>query len=129
MLEVGLTHEKKVAVTYENTAKALHSGALCVFSTPALVIAIEGCCVESTEPLMEEGCTTVGTRLDISHDAATPVGEEITVRSRLAAIDGRKLTFEVEAFSRLVRIGGGTHERFIVNADRFLQKTGEKYKK
>ena len=127
MLKPGIENELKLFVTRENTATALHSGALPVFSTPSMIAAMEGCCAESVIPFTEEGFTTVGIRLDISHEAATPVGEEITVRSRLTAVDGKKLTFYVEAFSRLERIGSGTHERFVVNIERFLSKTQEKY--
>ncbi|MBQ3824081.1 MAG: thioesterase family protein [Clostridia bacterium] len=129
MLNAGITNEKKLFVTDENTAINLHSGALPVFSTPSMIAAMEGCCAESVEPFMESGATTVGIKLDVSHEAATPVGEEITVRSRLADIDGKKLIFEVEAFSRIERIGRGVHERFIVNAERFLSKTNAKYGK
>lgn len=127
MLELGLQNEIKLYVTEENTASRLHSGALPVYATPAMIANMEACCAECVEPHMEKGCTTVGIRLDVSHDAATPIGEEITVRCKLVNIDRRKLTFEVTAFSRLEQIGHGTHERFIITADAFLSRLSEKY--
>ena len=119
----GITHEKSVAVMMENTALAMGSGTLRVFATPAMIALCEGCCAESVEDLLDEGMTSVGVKVDIEHLAASPLGASILCKSRLVAIDGRKLDFEVEIYDNVDLIGKGRHTRFIVDAERFVTKT------
>ena len=122
----GLTGEKSVAVTMENTAVAMGSGTLRVFATPAMIALIEGCCAESVEELLDEGITSVGTQVNIDHLSASPLGAGIVCKSRLTAFDGRRLDFEVEVYDNAGLIGKGTHTRFTVKADSFLKKTNSK---
>ena len=125
----GLTGEKSVAVTMENTAVAMGSGTLRVFATPAMIALIEGCCAESVEELLGEGITSVGTNVNIDHLAASPLGAGIVCKSNLTAFDGRKLDFAVEVFDNAGLIGKGTHTRFTVKADSFLKKANAKLDK
>lgn len=119
----GLMNEKSVAVTIDNTALAMGSGTLRVFATPAMIALCEGCCAESVEDLLDEGMTSVGTKVNIEHLAASPLGASILCKSKLVSVDGRRLDFEVEVFDNAGLIGKGTHTRFVVNADKFVNKT------
>lgn len=122
-LSPGITGEKTVAVTIENTAIAMGSGTLRVFATPAMIALCEGCCAESVEALLDSGMTSVGTKVDIEHLAASPMGASILCKSKLVAVDNRRLDFEVEVYDNVGLIGKGKHTRFTVDADRFVQKT------
>jgi len=95
MLEAGIRGEQSVAVTSENTAKTMGSGTLDVFATPALVALAEKTCWMSVAAALDEGCGTVGTRLELEHSAPTPVGMTVTCESELTAVEGRKLVFKV----------------------------------
>ena len=128
MLEAGIRGEQSVAVTAENTAKTMGSGTLDVFATPALVALAEKTCWMSVAAALDEGCGTVGTRLDVSHDSATPVGMQVWAEAEVTAVDGRKLTFAVTAYDEAGPIGKGTHERFIIQNDKFLAKAQGKKK-
>ena len=127
-LTVGITGEKSVAVTIENTALAMGSGTLRVLATPAMIALIEGCCAESVEDLLDEGMTTVGTNVNAAHIAASPLGVSILCKSRLVAVDGRRLDFEAEVYDSKEIIGRAKHTRFIVDAEKFLNKTYAKVK-
>lgn len=111
-------------VTPENTARALGSGSLEVFATPAMIALMENAALKGAdEELNDESMTTVGTRMDVSHLKASKVGETITATAELISREGRKLTFNVEARdSKGVLIGNGTHDRFIVDPVIFLGK-------
>ncbi len=126
MLEVGIKGKHSVMATPERSAKAAGSGDLEVFSTPALVALMEQTALLSVEPYLEEGQGTVGTKLDISHDAATPLGMCVSCESELIEIDRRRLVFQVEAYDEKGRIGGGRHERFIIDEKKFMEKAGQK---
>ncbi len=128
-ITIGLTNEKSVAVTMENTAIAMGSGTLRVLATPSMIALCEACCAESVEGLLGEGITSVGTKVDVEHLAASPIGASVLCKSKLTAFDGRKLDFEVEVYDNAGLIGKGTHTRFTVDAQRFLDKTYAKLKK
>lgn len=125
----GITGEKSVAVSIENTAIAMGSGTLRVFATPSMIALIEGCCAESVEDRLGEGITSVGTKVDVEHLAASPIGASILCKSKLVACDGRRLDFEVEVFDNNGLIGKGKHTRFTVDADKFVSKTYAKLTK
>ncbi len=125
-LEAGIKGEQSVLVTEANTAKTMGSGTLDVFATPALVALAEKTCWQSVAPALEEGSGTVGTRLDLEHTAPTPLGMTVTCHSELVAVEGRKLTFKVTLQDEKGPVGGGTHERFIINEARFAAKAESK---
>ncbi len=127
-ITTGITGEKSVAVKIENTALAMGSGTLRVFATPAMIALIEGCCAESVEDMLPHGITTVGTKVEVEHLAASPIGASILCKSRLTAYDGRRLDFEVEVFDNAGLIGKGTHTRFTVDSQRFIDKAYSKVK-
>ncbi len=126
MLEIGIRGEAEVMVTEENTAGNLGSGDLRVFATPAMIALIEKAAYTSVLPELEEGQGTVGTLVNVRHLAATPVGMKVTAKSELIGIDGRTLTFHVEAYDEAGMIGEGMHERVIIWNGKFQAKADSK---
>ena len=126
MLNTGIKSSASEIVTNEKTAVAVGSGGLSVYATPAMISLMEKSAYESVQSLLEEGSGTVGTLMNIQHISATPVGMKVTAESELIAIAGRKLTFKVTAFDEVGKIGEGTHERFIINNEKFQAKTNSK---
>ena len=125
-LETGIRGKQSVAVTPENTAKTMGSGTLNVFATPALVALAEKTCWMSVADALDEGCGSVGTRLELEHTAPTPVGMTVTCESELTAVEGRKLVFKVSLYDEKGPVGGGVHERFVVNDAKFAAKAERK---
>ena len=119
MLETGIKGTRTVTVNEDNTAKAMGSGTLDVFATPALIALMEETCWRSVANELEEGCGTVGTLLEIKHTAPTPVGMKVTCESTLTEVDGRRLVFEVIARDAKGVVGEGKHERFVVQNGKF----------
>ena len=126
MLEVGLKYTKTETVNDTNTAAKVGSGLLPVYATPAMIALLEGACAEAVAPLLEAGMTTVGTKLDVEHVAATPVGMDVTCECELVEIDRRRLVFKVEICDKAGLIGKGVHERFIVDSEKFMSKVTAK---
>ena len=125
-LTPGIKGSASCVVGPEDTAKALGSGAVDVFSTPKLVALMEKAALLSVRDYLDEGMDTVGTRLDISHSAATPVGMTVRAESELIEVDRRRLVFSVKAWDETELVGEGTHERFIIDRDKFLAKCSSK---
>ena len=125
-MEAGIKGYSELEVVFENTAKALGSGLVEVFATPAMIALMENTAAESIMPYLEEGLGSVGTKLNVTHDAATPIGMTVRCESTLVEVDGRRLVFTVEAFDDAGKIGAGTHERFIIQTDKFLAKVNAK---
>ena len=123
---VGLKGRAETVVSDANTAQAACSGALPVFGTPFMCALMEEAAWKSIAPHLEEGQSTVGTRLDISHDSATPVGMKVWAESEVTEADGKRLVLKVAAYDERGLIGQGTHERFIITNDRFLAKAAQK---
>ena len=129
MLEAGIKGEQSVEVVYENTATAVGSGVLEVFGTPCMLALMEKTASESVAPYLEEGCGSVGTQVNISHVAATPIGMTVRCETELTEVDGRRLVFKVAAYDEAGLIGEGTHQRAIVAKERFEQKAQSKLSK
>ena len=123
---VGMKGRAETVVTPENTAAAVGSGLVPVFATPYMVALMENAAVNAVQAALEDGQGTVGTRLNVSHDAATPIGMKVWAEAEVTAVEGKKLTLSVQAFDETGPIGGGEHERFIITVDRFLAKTEAK---
>ncbi len=110
------------------TASAWGSGLLPVLSTPRLVALMEQAACEALSGVLSEGDTTVGTHIDIRHTAATPLRMRAWAEAELTGVDGRALTFHIQAFDEAGSIGTAEHQRFIVDAARFMQKVEAKGK-
>ena len=125
-VSVGLKGRAEALVTQANTAEAACSGALPVFGTPFLCALMEEAAWKSIAPHLEPGQSTVGTRLDISHDSATPVGMKVWAESEVTQVDGRRIELKVAAYDEKGPIGQGTHQRFIVQDEKFLARAAAK---
>ena len=122
-IEVGMKGEVTTLAEREDTALEVGSGSLLVYATPCMVALMEGAACEAIADALDENETTVGTELNIRHTAAPPVGLEVRAEATVTAVDGKAITFEVRAFDEAGEIGSGTHKRFVVNSQRFLDKT------
>ena len=125
-MEKGIKYSLEREVTVDMTARVMGSGTLDVLATPAMIALIEETAWRSVASHLEEGCATVGTRLDISHVAPTPVGMTVRCDAELTEVDGRRLVFSVTVSDECGEIGRGTHERFIINAAKFQSKANAK---
>jgi fluoroacetyl-CoA thioesterase len=119
-LQIGLRGRATVRVTHDKTAEAWGSGDVPVYGTPSLVALLEKAAVNAITGKLGLGETTVGTWIEVSHLAATPVGADVSAEAELAGIEGRKLTFTVVAHDNRNKIGECRHQRMIVARDRFL---------
>ncbi len=126
MLEIGLKGYKEEVVTEELTAAHIGSGLVKVFATPMMIALMEGTCADSVAPHLEEGQGTVGTHVDVSHCAATPVGMKVHCESELIEVDRRRLLFKVAAYDERGLIGEGKHERFVIDSAKFQAKIDAK---
>ena len=126
-VKVGLQNVVTEEVTQEKTARAMGSGSLPVYATPAMTCLMEKAATEALESLVPEGWTTVGISLHVAHKAATPVGMQVRAEAEVTAVEGRKVTFTVRAFDDAEEIGVGTHERFAVQKEKFLSKAQAKH--
>lgn len=123
---VGLKGRAEDVVTPANTAQAACSGALSVFGTPFMAALMEKAAWTSIAPHLAPGESTVGTKLNISHLSATPVGLKVWAESEVTAADGKRIELTVKAFDQEGLIGEGLHERFIITDERFLAKAARK---
>ena len=126
MLQVGIKGEQSAVVNERNVASAVGSGMLPVFATPMMIALMEMTAASSVQPQLEAGQGTVGTRVNVEHVSATPLGMTVRCESTLTAVDGRRLTFAVAAYDERGLIGSGTHERYIIQSERFLAKANAK---
>ena len=109
-----------------NTAKEMGSGSLLVYATPSMVALMEEAACSAIAEALPEEKTSVGISMDIQHVAATPVGLEVRAEATVTEVNGKIITFSVEAFDEKGQIGKGTHKRCIVDTQRFLDKAYEK---
>ena len=123
---IGLKGRAEAVVSDANTAQAACSGALPVFGTPFMCALMEEAAWKSIAPHLEPGQSTVGTRLNVSHDSATPVGMRVWAESEITQVDGKRLVLNVAAFDERGPIGQGVHERFVITDQRFLAKAAQK---
>ncbi len=122
MLQIGIKGTATTMVDETNTAKTIGSGALEVFATPAMIALMEKSACNCINDYLDEDSGSVGTLVNITHVSATAMGVEVEAVSELTEIDGRKLVFTVTATDKFGVIGKGTHERFIINNDKFMAK-------
>lgn len=125
-IEPGLRGEISLVVGEEHTAARFGAGGVRVLGTPMMIGLMENAAFSALQKLLPEGQSSVGTRVDIRHLAATPVGMKVTATAELLEVDGRRLLFRVEARDERELIGEGQHERFIITLDRFLARVNEK---
>ena len=122
MVETGIKGSADLLVTKECSALHIGSGTVPVLATPMMIALMERTCNESVVPHLDEGQGTVGTLVNVSHTAATPVGMRVWCESELLEVDRRRLVFRVQAFDERGPIGEGTHERFVIDTAKFQAK-------
>ena len=125
-IEIGIQGHAETLVEKEDTAQAVGSGELLVYATPCMAALMEGAACESIAPFLAGDESSVGTRMELTHSSATPVGMQVRAESVVTAVDGRKVTFEITAYDEAGEIGRAVHERFIIKPERFLEKCYDK---
>ena len=125
-LPIGREGRAEMVVTEAHTAPRVGSGRVHVLATPVMINLMEAAALDAVEALLPDGHQSLGIRLDVTHNAATPVGMRATAIARLVGVEGRRLKFEVEARDEKETIGGGTHERVVVNVERFDERVKKK---
>ena len=125
-LPVGREGTAELIVDDAHTAPRVGSGRVRVLATPVMINLMEAAALDAVEALLPAGHQSLGIKLDVSHHAATPVGMRIVATARLTGVEGRRLRFEVEARDEKETIGGGTHERVVVNVERFDERVQKK---
>ena len=129
IVNVGATKERKVKINSNQTTTFLWEGEN-VFSTPAMISEMEETCrlLLKEQFISDAEWDSVGTVVNIKHLAATPIGTEVLLKSKVISVNGRRVMFDVEAFDKIEKIGQGQHERFIINVPKFKDKFNEKIK-
>ena len=125
-IPIGTRAEQKMLVTSESAIDFLGAEGPRVLSTPHMIGYLERTCRDAVLPLLDAGCDTVGTHVDVYHLAAAPMGAEVTFVAEVAAVDGRRIQFRVEARDEKEKIGEGTHERAVINVAKFAARLAEK---
>ena len=125
-ITVGMKHRITATVNEENTALAAGSGTLPVFATPWMCALMEQAAWTAIAPGLEPGESTVGTKLNISHLSATPIGMTVWAEAEVTLVDGKRVELRIAAYDTAGMIGEGTHERFVVNNERFVSKAARK---
>ena len=128
-LKIGLTGSADLLVRVEHTAPSIGSGLVPVLATPVMINLIEAAALAAVEHLLPAGHQSLGIHLDVRHFAATPIGMRAYATAELTAVEGRTLSFRVEARDEKEAIGGGSHQRVIVNVARFDARVQKKIDK
>ena len=125
-IPIGTAREERLAVTTEVAIDFMGLPSARVLSTPNMILGLERTSRNMVLPLLDPGYDSVGTHVDVYHLAATPVGMTVTFRSEVVSVEDRRVNFKVEAFDDKEKIAEGTHQRFIVHAERFAARVQEK---
>lgn len=125
-LKEGMLGHVETIVSEKNTAMAFASGGVEVFATPMMIGMMEKASLSAVDSFLPEGYATVGTQVNVSHISATPLGMKVWAKAELIKFKGKALTFKVEAFDEVEKIGEGTHDRFIISLEKFIEKTNGK---
>ncbi|MBR5236770.1 MAG: thioesterase family protein [Clostridia bacterium] len=127
-LTLGIRGRIDITVDASVSAKKAASGEMDVFGTPYVIALMEQTADKSVRPYLEDGCATVGTMVNMRHTAATPMGMKAYAESELVEIDGRRLGFHVAVYDEVGCVAEGTHERFIIYKEKFMEKTNKRGK-
>jgi predicted thioesterase len=122
----GLTGRAEIVVGPEHTAAFVGSGRIAVLATPVMINLIEAAALAAIEHLLPAGHQSLGIHLDVGHTAATPIGLRVTATAEVVRVEGRTVTFRVEARDEFEPIGGGTHQRVVVSVARFDERVAHK---
>lgn len=123
MVTLGITGHQEMLVNENNVAANVGSGKVRVFSTPMMIALMEKAACLSIDPVLDEGFSSVGTKVNVSHVSATPIGMKVWADTEVIEIDRRRVTFSVKAYDERGLIGEGTHDRFIIEIEKFIANT------
>lgn len=128
MIPVGTKGRASQEVTEERTARHIGSGALPVYGTPYMAALMENAAMNALQGFLPEGYGSVGTRIDVTHDAPTPVGMTVTAEAEIVAVseNGKRVEFALRAWDARGPIGAGTHTRAVIHEERFLRRCNAK---
>ena len=125
-LKTGDQFTSELVVEEKHTAAAFGSGSIFVFSTPMMIGLMENAALKCAQEGLADDQSTVGTFVNVKHMAATPMNMKVKAVATITEIEGKKLTFKVEAFDEKEKIGEGTHGRYIIDSEKFLKRVNEK---
>lgn len=125
-IKPGLMAEVRATVTEEMTAVYMRSGSVQVYATPSMIALMEEAAVEAIDGLLMEGTASVGIHVDVEHVSATGIGEEVRAQAEVVDVDGKRVTFNVRAWDEHDLIGEGTHIRYVIDVERFMQRLEDK---
>ncbi|MBP1628294.1 MAG: hypothetical protein H6Q00_2769 [Holophagaceae bacterium] len=123
-ITVGMVFERQKTAEPHESAAAVGSGGLEVFSTPSLVALFEGAALQGLAPLLPQGFGTVGIDVHVKHTKATAIGKQVRCAATVTAVEGKKISFTGEMFDESGKIGEGTHIRYVINNDDFMKRLG-----
>ena len=127
VIKLGTTLERKLIVKEADCISFLGDEVKPSLASPRMIGHMEYAARDAVLPLLEEGQDTVGTQVNVAHLGATPLGDEVTYKATVAAVDGRKVTFDVEAIDSHDTVGRGTHERYVIDVERFARGLKKKF--
>ncbi len=122
MIEIGKTYLQEITVTQKDSAAVHGSGKLDVFATPAMVALMENTAMRCLEDVLEPNSDTVGIEINVKHTKATKIGQKVNCQATVIEVDGRRIRFEIEASDEKGAIGNATHDRFIIQPEKFMSK-------
>ena len=125
-IPIGSAREQELVVSDEVAIRFIGLEAARVLSTPHLIMLLEMTCRNLLIDHLEPGFDSVGTIVDVRHLAATPIGMRVTARAEIAAVEGRRVDFKVEAHDEREKVAEGRHQRFVVNVERFAARLKDK---
>ena len=125
-ITIGSRIEDNQLVTLERVASHLGSGSLQVYATPAMVAFVEQTCRKLVEPYLPEGMTTVGIAITVRHIAPTPLGRKVSIQVEIVLIEKNVISFQAELWDEMEKIGEATHERAVIEIDRFTERVQKK---
>jgi predicted thioesterase len=125
-LQAGIKGYSSGIVTEQNTALAMRSGEIEVYATPAMIALMEEAAVKCLKEYLPADKTSVGVKMNVAHISATPLNNQVRAEATLVLVDARRLSFELVASDETGKIGEGTHERVLVDREKFMSKTLEK---
>lgn len=127
-LKPGLKGDATLVVGPEHTAESVGSGKVGVLATPVMINVIEAAALAAVEPHLEAGHQSLGTYLEVSHVAATPVGMWVKATAEIVKVEGRHIELKVRAEDEIEEIGSGMHHRIVVNVAKFDARVAKKLK-
>lgn len=125
-IPVGATYTAETVVDESNIARTVGSGTVDVYATPMMVALFELAASQCIAGFLEEGQASVGTQINVAHSGATPIGMRVTATATVREVDRRRVEFDILVNDETGEVGRGTHTRFIIDCEKFMQKTNAK---